>query len=60
VISNNGTLSVQLDDLDVQTPVLVQALVKDGAQIRAVMPISHSLEDVYMQLMGAMKEEVKQ
>ena len=59
VISNNGTLSVQLDDLDVQTPVLVQALVKDGAQIRAVMPISHSLEDVYMQLMGAMKEEVK-
>ncbi len=59
VITNNGTLSVQLDDPDGQTPALVEALVNAGAQIRAVMPISHSLEDVYMQLVGAKKEEVK-
>ncbi len=56
VTTNNGTLSVQLDDPDGQTPALVQALVNAGAQIRAVMPISHSLEDVYMQLVGAKKE----
>ncbi len=43
VITNNGTLSVQLDDPDGQTPALVQALVNAGAQIRSVMPISHSL-----------------
>jgi len=59
VISNNGTLSVQLDDPDGQTPALVQALVNAGAQIRSVMPASHSLEDVYMQLVGTKKEEVK-
>ncbi len=56
VITNNGTLSVQLDDPDGQTPALVQALVNAGAQIRSVMPISHSLEDVYMQLVGTKKE----
>jgi ABC-2 type transport system ATP-binding protein len=60
VVTTNSTLSVQLDDPDGQTPALVQALVKAGAQIRAVMPISHSLEDVYMQLVSVKKEEVKQ
>jgi ABC-2 type transport system ATP-binding protein len=59
VVSANGTLSVQLDDPDGQTPALVQVLVNAGAQIRSVMPISHSLEDVYMQLVGARKEEMK-
>ena len=60
VVTVNGTLSIQLDDPDSQTPALVQVLVNAGAQIRSVMPISHSLEDVYMQLVGARKEEVKQ
>lgn len=60
VVSANGTLSVQLDDPDEQTPILVQALVNAGAQIRTVMPISHSLEDVYMQLVGAKNSEAKQ
>ncbi len=60
VVTANSTLSVQLDDPDGETPALVQALVNAGAQIRTVMPISHSLEDVYMQLVGVKKEEVKQ
>jgi ABC-2 type transport system ATP-binding protein len=59
VIARNGSLSVQLDDPDGQSPALVQALIAAGAQIRSVEPINHSLEDVYMQLIGANTSEVK-
>jgi ABC-2 type transport system ATP-binding protein len=59
VIATNNTLSVKLDDPDGLTPSLVQALVTAGAQIRAVVPISHSLEEVYMQLVGEKKTEGK-
>jgi ABC-2 type transport system ATP-binding protein len=58
-IANNGSLSVELDDPDGQSPSLVQALIAAGAQIRSVEPINHSLEDVYMQLIGAKNVEVK-
>lgn len=44
------TLAIALDDPDTQNPPLVQALVEAGAPIRAVAPIAHSLEDVYLQL----------
>ncbi len=60
VVANNSMLSVQLDDLDGQSPVLVQALITAGAQIRSVMPISHSLEEVYLQLVGSKKTEEEQ
>ncbi len=60
VVANNGLLSVQLDDPDGQSPALVQALITAGAQIRSVEPISHSLEEVYMQLVGTKKTEVSQ
>jgi ABC-2 type transport system ATP-binding protein len=59
VIARNGSLSVQLDDPDGQSPALVQALIAAGAQIRSVEAINHSLEDVYMQLIGANTSEVK-
>jgi len=59
VIARNGSLSVQLDDPDGQSPALVQALIAAGAQIRSVEAINHSLEDVYMQLIGASNSEVK-
>jgi ABC-2 type transport system ATP-binding protein len=58
VVANDGLLSVQLDDPDGQSPTLVQALIAAGAQIRSVEPISHSLEEVYMQLVGTKKTEV--
>jgi len=45
-----GVLSVSLDQPDEQNPALVQALVNAGAQIRSVEPISHSLEEVYLEL----------
>ncbi|EFH81093.1 ABC transporter ATP-binding protein [Ktedonobacter racemifer] len=48
--AEDGVLSVSLDHPDEQNPVLVQALVNAGAQIRAVEPISHSLEEVYLEL----------
>lgn len=60
VIANNSTLTVQLDDPDNQSPALVQALISAGAQIRSVEATSHSLEEVYMQLVGAKNPEVKQ
>jgi ABC-2 type transport system ATP-binding protein len=60
VIANSSTLSVQLDDPDGQSPALVQALIAAGGQIRSVAPISHSLEEVYMQLVGTKKTEVSQ
>ncbi len=59
VVANNSTLTVQLDDPDNQSPALVQALISAGAQIRSVEPISHSLEDVYMQLIGSKNTEGK-
>jgi ABC-2 type transport system ATP-binding protein len=59
VAANNSTLSVQVDNPDEQSPALVQALISAGAQIRSVEPISHTLEEVYMQLVGAMKTEGK-
>jgi ABC-2 type transport system ATP-binding protein len=59
VMANNSMLSVQLDDPDGQSPALVQALIAAGAQIRSVEPISHSLEEVYLQLVGTKKTELK-
>jgi ABC-2 type transport system ATP-binding protein len=50
VTAQNATLSISLDDPDVQNPLLVQTLVHAGAQIRFVSPIAHSLEDVYLEL----------
>lgn len=52
VSANQNLLSVALDDPDTQNPALVTALVQAGAQIRTVMPIEHSLEDVYLELLG--------
>lgn len=46
----DGALELRLDDPDRHNPMLVQALVAAGAQIRYVEPISHSLEDVYLEL----------
>lgn len=45
-------LRIFLDDPINQNPPLVQALVHAGAAIRYVEPIEHSLEEVYLELMG--------
>ena len=45
-----GLLSVSLDHPDDQNPDLVRALVQAGARIRSVEPTSHSLEEVYLEL----------
>jgi len=58
VSANDGSLTVRLDDPDNQNPVLVQALVEAGAPIRYIEPLSHSLEDVYMELVG--KDEAEE
>ncbi len=48
----DSTLSIALDDPDAQNPLLVRQLVEAGAQIRAVEPMAHSLEEVYRELLG--------
>jgi len=52
VAVRDDALAVKLDDPDAQNPALVQALVAAGAKIRYVEPIEHSLEDVYLELIG--------
>lgn len=59
VAANNGDLQIRLDDPDNQNPLLVQTLVSAGAQIRYIEPVSHSLEDVYLELVGADEQEGK-
>lgn len=49
----DGKLVVGLEDPDEYNPVLVQALVKAGAEIQFVGELRRRLEDVYMQLMKA-------
>ncbi|MGH2444303.1 MAG: ATP-binding cassette domain-containing protein, partial [Chloroflexota bacterium] len=48
--ASESTLSVSLAQPDEQNPELVRSLVEAGADIRAVEPTSHSLEDVYLEL----------
>ena len=52
VTAHGGTLSVALDDPETMNPLLVQTLVTAGAQVRYVQPTSHSLEEVYLQLVS--------
>jgi ABC-2 type transport system ATP-binding protein len=52
VTVRDSALSIALDDPDAQNPMLVQALVAAGAQIQYVEPLMHSLEDVYLELVG--------
>jgi ABC-2 type transport system ATP-binding protein len=52
VALRDGALAIKLDDPDAQNPVLIQALVAAGASLRYVEPIEHSLEDVYLELVG--------
>jgi ABC-2 type transport system ATP-binding protein len=59
VAVRDSALSITLDDPDAQNPALVQALVAEGAQIQYVEPLAHSLEEVYLELVGH-PEGVKQ
>lgn len=50
VTAAESILSISLAHPDDQNPEVVRALVKAGADIRAVEPTSHSLEEVYLEL----------
>ena len=52
VAAEDGALRVTLDDPDAYNPALVQTLVAAGAPIRYVEPITASLEEVYLELVG--------
>jgi ABC-2 type transport system ATP-binding protein len=53
VRAHGDMLTVQLDDPDSRNPDLVDALREAGARIRYVERLQHSLEDVYLRLVGA-------
>ena len=50
--AEGSALTVQLDDPDARNPDLVDALRAAGARIRYVERLQHSLEDVYLRLVG--------
>ncbi len=49
---NSEHLQVALDDPDTMTPAVVRALVQAGGEIQAVSEEKHSLEEVYLNLVG--------
>jgi ABC-2 type transport system ATP-binding protein len=49
---HDGTLALTMADPERDNPRLVEALVGAGAAIRYVEPMEHSLEDVYLELVG--------
>jgi ABC-2 type transport system ATP-binding protein len=48
----DNRLSLALDDPDAMTPAVVRALVQAGGEIQSVGEEKHSLEDVYLNLVG--------
>ena len=52
VHAEGDALTVELDDPDARNPDLVDALKAAGARIRYVERLQHSLEDVYLRLVG--------
>ncbi|HEY7832495.1 MAG TPA: ABC transporter ATP-binding protein [Ktedonobacterales bacterium] len=50
--ASGSMLSVSLEHPDEQNPELVRTLAEAGAHIRAVEQTSHSLEEVYLELVG--------
>lgn len=50
VASQGNTLSIRLDNPDEENPALISALVSAGARIAYVEPMTHSLEEVYLEL----------
>ncbi len=60
VASQDSTLTVRLDNPDEQSPVILQTLMAAGATVRSIEPVEHSLEEVYLQLVGSSRKELVQ
>ena len=50
--AEGDSLTVQLDDPDSRNPDIIDTLRAAGARIRYVERLQHSLEDVYLRLVG--------
>ena len=51
----DNKILVAMDDPEKRNPVLIRALVENGAEIQFVGELRRRLEDVYLELMGAVK-----
>lgn len=49
---NSQELQIALDDPDAMTPAVVRALVEAGGEIQGVSEVKHSLEEIYLNLVG--------
>jgi ABC-2 type transport system ATP-binding protein len=52
----NGRYLVDVDNPTVSTPLLTDALVRSGARVLRIAEVEHSLEDVYLELVGEEEE----
>jgi hypothetical protein len=48
----DGRYVVTVNDPSVSTPLLADALVRAGARVLRIAEVEHSLEDVYLELVG--------
>jgi ABC-2 type transport system ATP-binding protein len=48
----DGRYVIEVSDPQLSTPLLAEALVRAGARVLRIAEIEHSLEDVYLELMG--------
>jgi ABC-2 type transport system ATP-binding protein len=55
--AQNGAYMVDVDDPEMSTPLLTDALVRVGARVLKIAEVEHSLEDVYLELVG--EEELR-
>jgi ABC-2 type transport system ATP-binding protein len=53
VAAEGNTLRIVLEQPEQQNPQILNALVQAGAAIRYVLPLAHSLEQVYLELVAA-------
>jgi ABC-2 type transport system ATP-binding protein len=52
----NGRYLLEVDDPGITTPLLADALVRGGARVLRIAEVEHSLEDVYLELVGGEEE----
>ena len=57
VDTDEARLFIQVDEPEMQNPVLIRKLVEAGAEIQTVVEEQHSLSDVYLRLMDDSQNE---
>lgn len=51
ILENDSSIELEVDNMNITTPVIVKTLVESGASILEVRPVTKSLEDIYKHIM---------